>query len=45
MTALRERFRGCLLGSAAGDAPGAGIEFMPLAKIRDRFGPAASDGG
>ena len=44
MTALRDRFRGCLLGGAIGDALGAGIEFMPLAEIRDRFGLAGVTG-
>jgi ADP-ribosylglycohydrolase len=44
MTALRDRFRGCLLGGAVGDAMGAGIEFMSLAEIRDRFGPAGVTG-
>jgi ADP-ribosyl-[dinitrogen reductase] hydrolase len=29
MTALHDRFRGCLLGLAAGDALGASVEFMP----------------
>ncbi len=44
MIALRDRFRGCLLGGAVGDALGAGIEFMRLAEIRDRFGPAGVTG-
>jgi ADP-ribosyl-[dinitrogen reductase] hydrolase len=44
MTALRDRFRGCLLGGAVGDALGAGIEFMSLAEIGDRFGPAGVTG-
>jgi len=33
------RFRGCLLGGAAGDALGAPVEFMDLAAIRAAFGP------
>lgn len=39
MTGLRERFRGCLLGGAVGDALGAGVEFSSLSKIRERLGP------
>jgi ADP-ribosylglycohydrolase len=34
------RFRGCLLGGAAGDALGAPVEFMGLPEIRARFGAA-----
>ena len=34
MTTLRDRYRGCLLGGAVGDALGAGIEFLSLADIR-----------
>ena len=33
-------FRGCLLGGAVGDALGAPVEFMDLATIRAKFGPA-----
>jgi ADP-ribosylglycohydrolase len=33
-----DRFRGCLLGGAVGDALGAPVEFMTLAQIRERFG-------
>lgn len=36
----RERFRGCLLGGAVGDALGAGIEFSRLDEIQRRHGPA-----
>jgi len=36
----RERVAGCLVGGAVGDALGAPIEFMKLAEIRKRFGPA-----
>lgn len=36
----RATYRGCLLGGAVGDALGAPIEFMTLAEIRQRFGPA-----
>ncbi|HWQ08786.1 MAG TPA: ADP-ribosylglycohydrolase family protein [Holophaga sp.] len=32
------RFRGCLLGGAAGDALGAPVEFLDLKAIRSRFG-------
>ena len=35
----RDRYRGCLLGGAVGDALGAGIEFLSLAAIRHRHGP------
>ena len=38
--AIRRRWRGCLLGGAVGDALGAPVEFMTLAEIRGRFGPA-----
>ncbi|CAB4959050.1 unannotated protein [freshwater metagenome] len=34
-----DRFRGCLLGGAIGDALGAGIEHDSLRRIRRRFGP------
>jgi len=34
-----DRIRGTLLGGAVGDALGAGIEFLGLAEIRQRFGP------
>ena len=33
-----DRYTGCLLGGAVGDALGAPIEFMQLAEIRRRFG-------
>ena len=36
----RDRFLGCLLGGAVGDALGAPVEFMTRTGIRDRFGPA-----
>ncbi len=36
----RERFEGCLLGGAVGDAMGAGIEFSRLEELRARFGAA-----
>jgi len=36
---LRNRFSGCLLGGAVGDALGAPVEFMSLSEIRTRFGP------
>ncbi|MBX7077588.1 MAG: ADP-ribosylglycohydrolase family protein [Nannocystaceae bacterium] len=38
--AQRDRVRGCLLGGAVGDALGAGVEFLSLAQIRGRWGPA-----
>ncbi len=41
---LRSRFRGCLLGGAVGDALGAGVEFLSLDEIRERFGPAGVSG-
>lgn len=34
----RDRFRGCLLGGAVGDALGAPVEFMSTIQIRKRFG-------
>jgi ADP-ribosylglycohydrolase len=42
--AVRDRYRGCLLGGAVGDALGAGIEFASLADIRRRYGPAGVTG-
>jgi ADP-ribosylglycohydrolase len=36
---LRDRFAGCLLGGAVGDALGAAVEFMRLDDIERRFGP------
>jgi ADP-ribosyl-[dinitrogen reductase] hydrolase len=39
-----QRFAGCLLGGAVGDALGAPVEFMSLAQIRERFGPAGIRG-
>jgi ADP-ribosylglycohydrolase len=36
----RAAYRGCLLGGAIGDALGAPVEFMKLAEIHQRFGPA-----
>jgi ADP-ribosylglycohydrolase len=35
---LRDRYRGCLLAGAAGDALGAHVEFMDLPRILKRFG-------
>lgn len=35
---MRERFLGCLLGGAVGDALGAPVEFMSLDEIRTTFG-------
>ena len=36
---LRQRFLGCLLGGAVGDALGAPVEFMKRSEILRRFGP------
>ena len=36
---VRDRFLGCLLGGAVGDALGAPIEFDDLAAIRRKYGP------
>ena len=36
---MLEKFRGCLLGLAIGDALGAPVEFDKLNAIRQRFGP------
>jgi len=36
---VQERFLGCLLGGAVGDALGAPVEFMSRAEILQRFGP------
>lgn len=44
MTGLRDRFRGCLLGGAVGDALGAGVEFWSLGQIRERLGPTGVTG-
>jgi ADP-ribosylglycohydrolase/protein-tyrosine phosphatase len=41
---VRERFLGCLLGGAVGDAMGAPVEFMRLSEIQDRFGPGGVKG-
>lgn len=37
---LLSRFRGCLLGGAAGDALGAPVEFLSMDKIQERYGEA-----
>jgi hypothetical protein len=34
-----DRFAGCLLGGAVGDALGASVEFSTLAEILERYGP------
>ncbi len=36
---LKERIRGCLLGGAAGDALGYGVEFIDGRTIRELYGP------
>ena len=37
--AIRDRYQGCLLGGAVGDALGAPVEFLPRTDILARFGP------
>ncbi len=37
---MKARFVGCLLGGALGDALGYPLEFLSLAEIRARVGPA-----
>jgi ADP-ribosylglycohydrolase len=37
---MSDQVFGCLLGGAVGDALGAPVEFMSLARIREKFGPA-----
>lgn len=44
MNMSADRYRGCLLGGAVGDALGAGVEFLSLAEIRRRHGPAGITG-
>jgi ADP-ribosylglycohydrolase len=44
MTTARDRYPGCLLGGAVGDALGAGIEFLSLGEIRHQYGPAGVTG-
>lgn len=44
MVRKQDQFRGCLLGAAAGDALGYGVEAMPLSEIRERFGPEGIQG-
>lgn len=39
ITNLQERFTGCLLGGAVGDALGAPVEFMSRQRIHQQFGP------
>jgi ADP-ribosylglycohydrolase len=41
---IRSRFRGCLLGSAVGDALGAPVEFVDREMILERFGPEGVTG-
>ena len=36
---VRERYQGCLLGGAVGDALGAPVEFMRRSEIIREFGP------
>jgi ADP-ribosylglycohydrolase len=44
VTTLRDRYMGCLLGGAVGDALGAGIEFLSLTEIRRDHGSAGVTG-
>jgi len=44
MITLRDRYRGCLLGGAVGDALGAGIEFLSLSEIRRNHGQCGITG-
>jgi ADP-ribosylglycohydrolase len=44
VTTMRDRYRGCMLGGAIGDALGAGIEFLSMAEICRRHGPARATG-
>ncbi|MEU9169575.1 ADP-ribosylglycohydrolase family protein [Streptomyces sp. NPDC048420] len=37
--AYRSRVRGCLLGGAIGDALGYPVEFLPIGRIREAYGP------
>lgn len=37
--AVRDRYQGCLLGGAVGDALGAPVEFLRRTEILERFGP------
>lgn len=37
--AVLDKYQGCLLGGAVGDALGAPVEFLSLDEIRTRFGP------
>jgi ADP-ribosyl-[dinitrogen reductase] hydrolase len=40
----RDRFRGCLLAGAVGDALGGPVEFWSIGEIRSRLGPAGVTG-
>ena len=44
VTTLRDRYRGCLLGGAAGDALGSGIEFLSLTRSAAATARLASPG-
>jgi ADP-ribosylglycohydrolase len=44
MITQADRYRGCLLGGAVGDALGAGVEFLSMAELRRRHGPAGVNG-
>ena len=37
-----DRYRGCLLGGAVGDALGYPVELLSLSDIRARYGPAGN---
>ena len=40
MPSRHDRFIGCLLGGAVGDALGAPVEFLSDSAIREAYGPA-----
>lgn len=40
MTPMKERFVGCIVGGAVGDALGGSVEFMSRSAIIERFGPS-----
>ena len=44
MPSMKERFEGCILGLAIGDALGKPTEFLTLEEIRAKYGPAGVTG-
>jgi hypothetical protein len=44
LACIRDRFRGCLMGGAVGDALGAPVEFLSRAEFCRRFGPEGVTG-